>query len=131
MKFKNVSLLLVFISFSNCVYAENFIVIPNSKEKLRGYEVSISDVIEGQSDATILFNYKTNFNFDPSIYTLNKVLINCKEKTFKYMGGEVIPKSSYSLSLQSHFEPWKEFRKIEPQSDFMLIYSEACPNFLK
>lgn len=131
MKFKNASLLLVFISFSNCIYAENFILIPNSKEKLRGYEVSVSDVIEGQPDATILFKYKTNFNFDPSIFTLNKVLINCREKTFKYMGGEVIPKSSYSLSLQSHFEPWKEFSKIEPQSDFMLIYSEGCPNFLK
>lgn len=131
MKFKNASLLLVFISFSNCIYAENFIVIPNSKEKLRGYEVSVSDVIEGQPDATILFKYKTNFNFDPSIFTLNKVLINCREKTFKYMGGKVIPRSAYSLSLQSHFEPWKEFSKIEPQSDFMLIYSEGCPSFLK
>lgn len=131
MKFKNTSLLFVFIIISNIAYAENFIVLPNSKEKLRGYEVSVSDVFEGQPNSTILFSYKTNFNFDPSIYTLNKVLINCRERTFKYMGGEVIPKNLNNESLQNHMAPWKEFQKIQPESDFLLIYNEACPNFLK
>lgn len=115
-------LLIALLIIAPQVHAELWRDISDQSIKDKGSKLIISDIIKRQEDGQLVVTYKDYI--DDDFYGLDKLLINCSDKTVRNLGGRFYARDYHPTNVGTPINSNYVSKDRAPK--YQLLYEEVC-----